>query len=33
MSTLEEIRTEINKMIAQTDKINREARYYPLIAP
>jgi hypothetical protein len=29
---LEEIRTEINKMIAQTDKIYREARYYPIIA-
>jgi hypothetical protein len=29
---LEEIRTAINKMIAQTEKINREARYYPIIA-
>ena len=29
---LEIIRIEIDKMIAQTDKINREARYYPIIA-
>lgn len=28
---IEKLRTEINKMIAETAKLNSENRYYPLI--